>query len=257
MVHFFRKAAFARGMSLLLATSFATVSCTKKEVVNPTVATQVQADLHGYSGEQLFKGIFLLDGEVAAKLPSVQGPRLLIAKENSRNPEYIKFRAMRNQQIIEAVRTLDSKYLTELQTAVASQQFEQIEAVLLKGSQLLKAVCLNNANSEAQVAKAREALKSIDLAKYDFSKEKDVDAFVTVMEAKKKAMLDAQPQGSDTASLSSNNMFAFAFEIAVALEAVVVVAIVWVAAQEPSQDSAAFEHETLVKDIALNLNPAS
>jgi SdpC family antimicrobial peptide len=256
MVHFFRKAAFARGMSLLLATSFATVSCAKKEAVNPTVATQVQSDLHGYSGEQLFKGIFLLDGEVAAKLPSLQGPRLLIEKENSRNPAYIKFRALRNQQILEAVRTLDGKYLTELQTAVASQQFEQIEAVLLKGSQLLKAACLSNANSEAQVAKAREALKSIDLTKYDFSKEKDVDAFVNAMEAKKKAMVDAQPQDGSTTSLSSQNMFAFAFEIAVALEAVVVVAIVWVAAKDQSPDSAVFEHETLVKDIALNLNPA-
>ena len=250
-------------MSLLLVTSVATVSCSKKETVDPIVASPTNADLKTFSGEQLFRGIFLLDGAVAAKLPTLQGPRLIIDKENSRNPSYVQFRAARNQEIAALVRKLDSNYFAELKQAVDSQQFDQIETAIRKGSLLLKAACLNNNANAAQIANARAAIRSVDFSKFNFSKEEDVNRFVSVMETKKKEFVDGKlgktEGGGSTSSLYVGNSITFAVDIAVAIEVVVAVALVWVvgAQQEPGQNASSLEHETLIKDIAFNLSPAN
>lgn len=250
MVNFFRNASFARGLSFILATSLVTSSCAKKEIIE----LAPQSKMNSYSGEQLFKGIFLLDGEVAAKLPAMQGLRMIIEKENSRNPSYIKLRDSRNQQIVNAVRALDPNYLNELKTAVTSQQFDEIEVSMRKGSSLLKSACLGDMDNKAQIAQAREIMKDVDLSKFNFSKPEDAEKFVAVMDAKKKSFTKHLPDQSTTPSLNKVPVDVwFAFDVAVAIEVAAIFAIAWVVPVTQTA-SGAFEHETLIKDIALNLN---
>ncbi|PJJ61045.1 hypothetical protein [Hymenobacter chitinivorans] len=250
MVHYFRNAVFTKGLSALLATSFLTVSCSKDEVAAPKSELN-QVATKGYTGEQLFRGVLLLEGEVAAKLPTLQAFRLALEKEQAQNPAFAQARAEHNAAVVTAVSKLDPGYFAELQKAVESKNFDAINTALRKGGSLIQAVKMTGTGNNEKVAKLQEGLKSINLKKYDFSKQEEVARFM--QDAKTKVGI--QDSGSEQ-GLQDQVSIAWAFDIAVAIEIAAIVVVVIVAVLGADQDTSApssFEHENLVKDIAFNL----
>ncbi|UOQ71518.1 hypothetical protein [Hymenobacter cellulosilyticus] len=253
MINYFRNAVFTKGLSAILATSFLTVSCSKDELAAPQNSLSEVA-AKGYSGEALFKGILLLEGEVAKQLPTLQSFRLALEKEQAQNPTFAKARAEHNAQLVAAVRTLDPTYFAELQKAVNSKSFDQINAALRKGGSLIQAVKLAGKGDASKVAKLQKSLKSLDLKKYDFSNQDGVARFM--QDAKAKAGIN--DTGAESLQAVQDEVsVAYVWDIAVAIELAWVIALAFVvvlgADQEGSSPAASFEQETLVKDIAFKL----
>ena len=264
----FRNPKLAKGVSLLLAASFTVVSCAKDDVSTIRLkdnASSLSKAVDSYSGEELFRGIFLLEGEVTAKLPVLEGLRLVLEKEYSRNPTFFQSRKQSNQRIVDAVHQANPLYFTSLKEAVDSQQFDRISSSLQEGAGLIKNAISTSPAEKSRVSSATALVNSIDRSKFDFSKKEDVEAYLSLVQAKigeaKKTELSTSEASRDKSSTDWPSQV-YAWDVAIALEiagiAVVVVAVAAIVVLAVVFDGAksetnALEYQTLVKDIAFNL----
>ncbi|TGE16821.1 hypothetical protein [Hymenobacter elongatus] len=157
----------AAGMSLM-------VSCSKDQVMSsaaPTPTPTSVADTK-YSGEELFQGIFMVQGPVADRIPYLALQRSAMAKE-SRQHTQERQAAMR--QITTFVKELDPGYFADLADAVASQDFSRIETALRKGAALHYSAVQKIVPRQLATKAAGQPL---DLAAYDFSKQADLERYI-------------------------------------------------------------------------------
>jgi SdpC family antimicrobial peptide len=92
-----------------------------------TTEAQAKDNLTNYSGEELFKGIFLGQGEVAKHIPE------LPKKKEANSQEAIKF----GNDLTKKVRDKDGKYFDELKKAVYSNNPKRVSESLEKGATLI------------------------------------------------------------------------------------------------------------------------
>ncbi len=172
-MHNFRNTRFCKAICLFLVVLITTTSCAKEELVSPTVI--VAKD---YSSEQLFKGIYLMQGEVASKISFFQPYLQAVAKAEANNPAVKKARAQQADELFKAVKSLDPAFPDELRRAITSRNFTTVEETLEKGAMLLKsAVLVNKRNSEIY-KQGQKVIKSMDLTKYNFKSEKGLADFI-------------------------------------------------------------------------------
>lgn len=254
MLHVFRGTTFAKTMSVSLLTSFLTVSCSKDQLA--TVTPAVQAAANAYTGEQLFKGIFLLDGDVTAKIPYLQAFRSAVDKQKVANPEQAQQRQAQVDVLVSKVQKLNPAYFGELKAAIKSQDFDRIEAALKSGASLIEAASLasftNQQDKDAFLQK-QQAVKALDTSKYDFTKAQDVDKFIAEAKAASKDAAPNSRQAPD--ALDVVNVTDVALFLYFAASVAVVVVLVIVAAKGPDVDSATqLEKEQFIQQLAFNLN---
>ncbi|PJJ59217.1 hypothetical protein [Hymenobacter chitinivorans] len=186
MLATFRKSTSLKALSLLAVGTSLMMSCSKEQVrpaSAPTATSQVASA--SYSGEELFQGIFLMQGRVAAQIPSFEATRKALGSRKQHPEQQLK-RQVIAARLVAAVRTLDPGYFAELRQAIASQNFNQIEQALRKGA-ALHHTALQQVVSATQLSKHQQqrndALKQIDFAKYDFTKQADFERFLQESQA--------------------------------------------------------------------------
>ena len=87
-VQHFRDTRFGKSVCLFLVVLFAATSCAKDEVASPAFPAAKE-----YSSEQLFRGIFFAQGEVATKISTLQPQVQVLAKQEAGNAELKKTHA--------------------------------------------------------------------------------------------------------------------------------------------------------------------
>jgi len=115
---------------LLLLTVF--VSCTKTG--SPLVET---------TGEEYFRGIFLLDNEISEELPTLDYFNDLIKAEMAKDEQVAIGFKERNDRTVEAIRTLDKNFFDELAFAIQNKNASLVEEALDKGTSLISIVLID------------------------------------------------------------------------------------------------------------------
>ncbi|UOQ55396.1 hypothetical protein [Hymenobacter cellulosivorans] len=265
MINSIRNSKFTKSAMMLGLTSFLAVSCAKDELQAPApVATAAKADV---SGETLFRGIFLMEGDIAKKLHTLDSFRLAMEKAAKNDPTYEQKRQKGNDHLVELVRKLDPNYFNELKGAIASQDFAKIDGTMRKGGMLIQTVTVG-ALSTSAFQKRKAVIEKMDMSKYDLKKESDVTRFMQDVKQK------VDEAGGDDASVQLQEeamvvaLALAAVVAAVAWEAVAVVnvavvatvavyaaALMWRPAGTDAADGqGSLEKEQFIKEIALSLN---
>ncbi|UOQ74653.1 hypothetical protein [Hymenobacter cellulosilyticus] len=181
MFAYLRKSTSVKALSLLAVGTSLMMSCSKDQVQPSAPIEHHSASAAAYSGEELFQGIFLMQGDVATHIPSFQATRTALANNDKQRPAQLQKRQAMTARLLAAVRSLDPGYFAELRQAVVSRNFSQIEQSLRKGA-ALQHTALQQVVSATRLAKQQqqrsEALKQIDFAKYDFAKQADFEQFL-------------------------------------------------------------------------------
>ena len=132
--------------SVLLGIVFTVFSCNKKEA-NATTNTIKKE----YSGEELFRGIFFVEGEVAHKINFFE-----VSYEHLESLPEDKKLAYR-QYVDVVVNTIDSEYPTlfsELQTIVQSKNLSKIEKIYQDTREKVEELMAREQNQEYEIIKA-------------------------------------------------------------------------------------------------------
>ncbi|UOQ55397.1 hypothetical protein [Hymenobacter cellulosivorans] len=253
-----RDAASPKILGLLLAGSSLLASCAKEDSVAPDT-TVAQAKSQDYTGEDLYRGIFFFQGEAATKVPAFDSYRAMIGKQVAEHPGLAAARNRNIDLIVASVRSLDPTYFVKLKQAISSQDFQRIKAAIRQGTTLNEAVTLNTLPSAAQkqsYLQRKRVLQSLDMKRYDFSKEQDITRYTQdAKQALTAAGLDTAPvmlqeeasfvmvyQSGDYVAYHSVSVFVA--EVAHAFFEFI---------NEQSGDNK-MEVEMLIKQLALNLN---
>ncbi|PJJ59219.1 hypothetical protein [Hymenobacter chitinivorans] len=245
-------------LSLFLAGTAVLASCSKEDQATPAPAV-AQHKTQDYTGEELFRGIFFFEGEVAAKVPAFDSYRTTIRKQIQLHPGLAAVRHRNIDHIVEAVRRLDPTYFDKLQQAIKSQNFERITAAIRLGTTLNEAVTLNAFTSDTQkqtYLQRKRVLQSLDMKRYDFSKEQDIARYTQdAKQALTAAGQDVAPvmeqiEASFVMVYQSGDYIAYQ-SVSVFIAEVAHAFFEYVADQSGESK---LEAEMLIKQLALNLN---
>ena len=165
---------------LLLCVFMYVTSC-NQDGVDPELPTgpeKASARLKYSQGEELFRGIFLLEGEVAGKIDMYQQFLAEMAEQRKKNPEFDKVRAEYNSKVVKKVKELDKRFLDRLEAAVASKEYDAISRVFEHGSLLLKSIFYIETSENLNPHLSRKS-KELNPGAYDFAKTGDVKRFLS------------------------------------------------------------------------------
>lgn len=177
MFAYLRKSTSIKALSLLAVGTSLMMSCSKDQVQPSAPVEHHAASAATYTGEELFQGIFLMQGEVAAQIPYAAPMRAALAKHLRQHPELQQKRQLTTQRITQLVKQLNPGYFAELKAAITSQNFNRIEEALRKGTALHKTAALS-LSSKAQRTQQTALLKKLDMTKYDFRKQEDLERYM-------------------------------------------------------------------------------
>ncbi|TGE25412.1 hypothetical protein E5K00_09545 [Hymenobacter aquaticus] len=167
-------------LGLLLGGTALLGSCAKEDQAGPAPAVSATKTDH-HTGEELYRGIFFFEGEVAAKIPAFDSYRASINKGLAQNPAFPAARRRNIDAIVGAVRALDPTYFDRLQQAIQSRDFQRVKAALKQGTLLNEAVTLSALPSPGQkqaYLQRKQVLRGLDMTRYDFSREQDIARYV-------------------------------------------------------------------------------
>ena len=122
------------------------------------ITTQTSArpvDRASYSAEELFRGVFFAEGEVAAKIPQMKG--LSATERANTDSRRQEIEAFYNAVVAEVKKSYPS-YMGELKAAVDSRKHASISQKITEGTQILEAV-IDNLGYERD-AEAEATLKA-------------------------------------------------------------------------------------------------
>ncbi|PJJ59215.1 hypothetical protein [Hymenobacter chitinivorans] len=179
MLSYFRKSTSFKALGLLAVGTSLMMSCSKDQVApasSPAETTHVANA--SYSGEELFQGIFLMQGNVAAHIPYFAPLRAIMAKNMRQHPEQQQKQQETAQRITQLVKQQNPGYFAELKAAISSQNFNRIEASLNKGAALHKTAILSFSPA-LQHSRRADQLRKLDLSKYNFSKQEDLERYLS------------------------------------------------------------------------------
>lgn len=221
-----------------------------------------------YSGEQLFRGIFLFEGEIPYKLGSYDA--ILASLDKMDGKTKLKQAVFANT-MVEKVSTIAPGYFNELRSAIGSRDNYKVDQAIAKGSQLMQ-VALSQTKEYAALMKIPESsLESIDYNKYDLSKDEDLKALVgaindKVAQSKKKGLKQEENAIAiplvavaavvvlaiwDAVAAVNYGAVATAAALAVVWAAVYAKVVFWPKADELEQ--ANLQRERIINDIVLNV----
>lgn len=139
--------------------SILTVSCNQEALDIPS---------NTYSGEEYFKSIFLLQGELTDQIPSLKHFTKYMVPESEESMA----------AIISRTNEADHSFFSDLKAAIVSKDASKVEMVMDRGNALLEVNALQNSPISLKV---EEQLSMINSNDYDFSNPVDVEKFVNMI----------------------------------------------------------------------------
>lgn len=128
--------------ALLLGTL---AGCSRAEVTPSTAPL-----LNNCTDEQLFEGIFLMQGDIARKISLFQTGLAIMAKAEAAVPGLRAQHERQAQQLTQAVYALDPTFPIQLRRALATHDLSETETALKRGVALLETVVAAKAAARKQ-----------------------------------------------------------------------------------------------------------
>lgn len=97
-----------------------------------------------YSGEELFRGIFFLQGDVVNNLESLKPRSNQLEVAQKANPESQEFFDELVDEIVMQIKLLDPEYFTNFKSQMASKNYYSMELALSNGTKMIKAAGLKS-----------------------------------------------------------------------------------------------------------------
>lgn len=176
-----------------------------------------------YSGEELFRGIFFLQGDVADHLETLKLNTNSIRKTLKQNPNAEKEHMAFVDEIVNQVKNIDPGYFDQFKSQMQSQNFYGIELALTNGMKMIKV-----AGHRSSYASIFQLADKINEKKVDFSSKefKELDLSKDEDKAKFKSILkDTYAIDMDDEDYKVACVPAFAFCVGLAVFVTVAVAI--------------------------------
>jgi SdpC family antimicrobial peptide len=167
---------------LLLIFSIPFFGCTKKADTRPGLKSNLEKSTVSsdtgdeFTGEELFRGIFMFEGEVASRISYFDEMRNQLEALPANLKEQ---RIAYTNEITSVVQDLDPNFFGELKTEVESDDLERIDSVMEKGSRLVLAAALNSSLGEQTSAVEQLATEQLDIEKYDFNTTGGINSYLT------------------------------------------------------------------------------
>lgn len=246
-------------LGLATAVSFLAPSCAPNDLIAPDApTTKSQREKVDYSGEELFRGIFFFEGRVAEQIPSFDAYRATIRKAGAQHPEVLVKRAQTVDALVKGVRSIYPTYFMELKQAIASENFERIKGAIRKGTALNEAAALatlTTPEDKQAFLQRRQVIQALNMADYDFKKEKDLKRFV---QDSKQALADAGYESSQPIQdeveyafvYQQTDVFAYQYTSVFIAESV----HAWFEQLADQSGASQLEVELLIKELSHKLN---
>lgn len=233
-----------------VAGHFLLVSCNSDAVMPkasaPASTISADAPMAKFSGEDLFKGIFLFQGPVAKKLPILAETLDSYKAKASETAETAETKAFA-ADMIQGIKTLDNTYFGRLKDAIASQEPFLIRSVLQEGTVLLKKAGVASEKYGTLFTQASAALEKVDVSKFDTSTPQGRDALAVAVKGE---------MGLDQSKILPDWVAVETAVVAVVAVGVYIL-LVLVVAIRPNEDmwTTGLENEQLVAQIVENISP--
>lgn len=162
---------------LLLLTSFAFIGC-EDNGLHPTDDTnQAQKKING---EELFRGLFLLENDYANRVASLAELKDVIDQTLGENPEIRAEFKKRNDELVEKVSILDPTLFERLANAVVFRNATALEKLMDDTNEMLAKISMQS--YAEQYPEIRSKISGIDPENYDLKSQEGLTAYLSEIE---------------------------------------------------------------------------
>jgi hypothetical protein len=221
-----------------------------------------------YTGEELFRGLFLFQGDIPKSIPTfskiAEGLNKMDLKRKHEQDMFA-------DEIVVKMNQIAPNYFSELSTAIESKDNYKVDEIMGKGAKLIQ-VALAQTKEFSQFLNIPEnAFKQIDYSKYDLSNQADLNAVLLKITdqlktyessiAKDNQALIAIPLVAvaavvvlaiwDAVAAVNYGAVVNAAALAVVYAAVYAKVVFW---PKESVEEVSIQRERIINDIVLNVN---
>jgi len=158
-------------ISLLMSFIILFASCSQYDDIDLSKSTKSE----NISGKELFKGIFLVEGEYSKKINYFQPLISVLENEFKENPELKEEKEKFSERIVNQVNELNPLFFNELKNAILSNSINEVESTLEKGAKLMQtAIYIENKDLEQY----KSLFDEIDINNYDLTTEDGMQLFL-------------------------------------------------------------------------------
>lgn len=137
MLKIFRKISSNPFITISLSFAFLLVSCKKDSIESIKSCNSNVENVKNYSGEDLFKGIFLLQGDAAHKIPLLADKVNSIKKNYKISPDAEKIQMEFSNRILFCIKKSDNNFFIEFKEQIESGNYFKIREALSNGGAIM------------------------------------------------------------------------------------------------------------------------
>src|SRR5690554_4227693 len=168
---------------------------------------------NNYTGEDIFRGIFFLEGDFVYEIPSLYNAKvkrdllienpILIESIPEFSEEYLAQEAgLDNESLIYKIEEFNPKIFEELKTSISTENPKKIQSKLEEAALLLRSALLTNENFKRNIRVIQDGIErgGISPKDYDLTKKEEVIRYNNDM--KEFLELDDQYNGEDYSTMA-------------------------------------------------------
>lgn len=211
---------------------------------------RLEQTVKSYSGEELFRGIFFLQGEVANKLPSLYSIQTEVKDANIKAQKLLLA-----DEIIEGIKKIDSNFLSWFKVEIESDDYNRIEDALKKGSEIYLKAGLTTEHFGSLFSKMATVAQSIDVSKYNLKTAKGLEQLQDDMK-EGLGRGDSSIDDGDICLVVAAVVAVAVWEVVAAVNVAVVLtfyAWVLVAGADGGERGSTLKKEIMIAEIAANI----
>lgn len=125
-------------LPLLLAMLFTFVSCSKEQLVGNAVKRNLKTAVSSMNGEQLFRGIFMMEGTLAYSIATLQPIKEQLDYNFSVKPEYQQNLQILNNEVVTKISEIYPNFFNDFATGVRSSDPYVVQQTLINASKVYK-----------------------------------------------------------------------------------------------------------------------
>lgn len=169
-----RQSKFRRIIALILAIVFTQgfYSCKKSDDIGLS-----EEKLAAIDGEEIFKGIFFLEGSLPNEVKFLKS-KLAVANDINLSNEVRIQKQKIVDEIISNINSVSPNYFKELEKAFKSENYYDLNEDIKKGSELIYVGLLQSETMKQLAPEVKTLLSKIDINSYDLKKPEEVKRFM-------------------------------------------------------------------------------
>ncbi|MEM0941856.1 MAG: hypothetical protein AAF600_18015 [Bacteroidota bacterium] len=140
-----------------------------------------------FTGEEMFRGIFFLQGDVVNHLESLHADLDKLKVSQKANPESVEYFESFVDEIVAQIELLDPDYFDNFKSQFESNNYYSIELALSNGTSMIKAAGLKSEELSGvfrlmlEIENKKVDFESEDMKKLDFKNQEDVAKLKSIL----------------------------------------------------------------------------